>query len=305
MYKYFAFILLSILTFHRVGAQELNCSVSLNSAQIQISDKRVFETLQKNLMEFMNGRKWTDRTFKQVEKIECSFMINITGYDNVDKFTGTILVQSRRPVFNSSYQSIMLNHMDKNFDFTYSESTPIEFQEGTHSSNLTSMMAFYAYIIIGLDFDSFGERAGTPYYNSALAIVNTAQSASESGWKAFESGQKNRYWLIENLTNSAYEDLRVFIYKFHRLGLDVMSDKVQQGRTEVLTDLQLLANVNKTKSNLMIMNVFMEAKRDEFIGIFSEAPANEKTQAINILKQLDPAHSGDYQKLLTATTPGK
>lgn len=302
MHKIFFLLLIISLSAFDINAQELNCSVSVNSSQIQISDRRIFESLQKSMMEFINGRKWTDRSFKQVEKIECSIIINITGFDNVDKFTGTALVQSRRPIFNSSYQSVMINYLDKNFDFSYTEATPIEFQDGTHTSNLTSLMAFYAYVIIGLDFDSYSERGGTQFLNNATAVVNAAQNASESGWKSFETGQKNRYWLIENLTNTSYEDFRIFIYKYHRLGLDVMYDKVQQGRSEILTDLQLLQNVNKQKSSLFIMNVFMDAKREEMIGIFSEAPANEKSSAATILKQLDPAHSGDYQKIVGGNT---
>lgn len=297
--KILIFLFLLTQGFINAEAQELNCSVSVNSSKIQMSDKRIFETLQKSVMEFINNRHWTDRTFKQIEKIECSIMITINSYDMVDKFTGSIQVQARRPVFNSSYNSILINYLDDKFDFTYVETSPLDFQEGAFTSNLSSVLAFYSYIIIGLDFDTYSERGGVPYFTIAQNIVSSSQNASESGWKSYES-QKNRYWIVENLLNSSYDDLHLFLYRYHRHGLDVMYDKVQQGRTEILADLKYLQNVFRNKPGLFILNIVMEAKRDELVSIFSQSNANEKQQASVILKQVDPAHSGDYQNMLTA-----
>ncbi len=279
-----------------VSGQELNCQVSINHSQVQSQDVRIYQTLQKDIYEFMNNRRWTDRVFKTEERIECSIFINIKSRDG-DVFTATIQVQSRRPVFNSSYNSVLINHLDKNFNFEYVEYTPLDFQTTSYTSNLTSVLAFYAYIFIGLDFDSFGDHGGTPYFNIAQQIVNNAQNAREKGWKSFES-QKNRYWLIENILNGSYDDFRTFMYRYHRLGLDLMYDKQGKAREEILNDLQLLTKVHRARPGLFILNLLMEAKRDEFIGIFSEALPNEKARAKNYLVEIDPAHAGDYQKIM-------
>ena len=280
-----------------IKSQELNCQVSINHSQIQSQDVRVYQTLQKAIYELMNNRRWTDRIFKTEERIECSIFINIKNREG-DRFKASIQVQSRRPVFKSSYNSVMINHIDNDLTFDYVEYDPLNFQTTSFQSNLTSVLGFYAYIIIGLDFDSFGDHGGTPYFNNAQQIVNNAQNAKEMGWKSFES-QKNRYWLIENILNGSYDDYRTFMYKYHRLGLDQMYDKQSKGRMEILAALQLLTKVHRARPGLYILNLLVEAKRDEFIGIFSEAPPNEKAQAKNYLVEIDPAHSGDYQKIVS------
>ena len=280
----------------RTSAQELNCQVSINHSQVQTQDIRIFQTLQKAIYEFMNNRRWTDRVFKTEERIECSIFITVKKKEG-DIFQASIQVQSRRPVFNSAYNSTLLNHIDKDFNFEYTEYAPLDFQLSSYTSNLTSVLAFYAYIIIGMDFDTFGDHGGTPYFNKAQQIVNNAQNARETGWKSFES-QKNRYWLIENLLNGSYDDLRTFMYRYHRLGLDLMYDKQSKARAEILNDLQLLTKVYRARPGLYVLNILMEAKRDEFIGIFSEAPPNEKARARNFLMEIDPAHGADYQKMV-------
>lgn len=282
-------------TFYTVKAQELNCQVSINHAQIQTTDIRVFQTLQTSVHEFMNNRRWTDRVLKTEEKIECSIFINIKSR-NGDLYSATIQVQSRRPVFNSSYNSVMLNYLDNDLSFEYVENAPLDFNITSFESNLTSVLAYYAYIIIGFDFDSFGDHAGTPYFNNAQQIINNAQNASETGWKSFES-QKNRYWLVENLLNGSYDDYRKFVYQYHRLGLDQMYDKQSKARTEILSSLQLLTKVHRARPGLYLLNITMEAKRTEIIGIFSEAPSNEKATARNYLVEIDPSKAADYQKM--------
>lgn len=278
-------------------SQELNCQVSINHSQIQSQDVRIYQTLQKAIYELMNNRRWTDRVFKTEERIECSIFINIKKREG-DHFTASIQVQSRRPVFNSSYNSVMINHIDNDYSFDYVEYSSLDFQTTSFQSNLTSVLGFYAYIIIGLDFDSFGDHGGTAYFNNAQQIVNNAQNAQETGWKSFES-QKNRYWLIENILNGSYDDYRTFQYKYHRLGLDQMYDKQSKGRLEILGALQLLTKVNRARPGLYILNLLLEAKRDELIGIFSEAPPNEKAQAKNYLIEIDPSHAGEYQKIVS------
>lgn len=288
---FFFFILIT----SSVKAQELNCQVSINYSQIQTTDVRVFQTLQKAVYEFMNNRRWTERVFKPEERIECSIFVNIKS-KNGDLYSASIQVQSRRPVFNSSYNSVMLNYIDNDYSFEYVEYGPLDFQLTSFESNLTSVLGFYAYLIIGLDFDSFSSHGGTPYFNNAQQIVNNAQNAKESGWKSYES-QRNRYWLMENILNGSYDDYRVFLYRYHRLGLDLMYDKQSKARTEMLNSLQLLTKVHRSRPGLYILNLLLDAKRDEFIGVFSEAPANEKATARNYLVEIDPAHSSEYQKM--------
>lgn len=298
MIPYIRISVLLLLSFWigRSEAQELNCQVSINHSQLSTQDIRIFQTLQKSVYEFMNNRRWTNKVFKAEERIECSIFINLKEQLG-DQFTATIQVQSRRPVFNSSYNSVMFNHIDKDYTFEYIEYNALDFQLTSFDNNLTSVLAFYAYIIIGLDFDSFGDHGGTPYLNNAQQIVNNAQSAKESGWKSYDS-QKNRYWLIENLLNGSYDNLHSFMYKYHRLGLDQMQKNMSKGRQEALAAIEMLVKVHRSKPGLYVLSIILEAKRDEIIGIFSEAPPNEKAKVKNLLVEIDPAHGNEYQKIV-------
>ena len=208
----FLIILLAILGVEAVSAQELNCNVSVASPQISGTDKEVFNTLQTAIREFMNNKKWTNNVYKVEERIECSILITISDRPSTEQFKGSIQIQARRPVYGTSYSTTMFNFIDKDLDFTYLQSQPFEWSENTHLSNLTSTLAYYAYIILGIDYDSFSMNGGSVYFDKALGIVNAAQNAQEKGWKSFES-QKNRYWLAENLTNSNYGSIHDFIYK--------------------------------------------------------------------------------------------
>jgi hypothetical protein len=291
-------LLVSIFTIAGIQAQELNCQVSINSQQVQVSDKTKFQTLQKAIYEFMNSRQWTNRKFEVEERIECSIYITFDKSTSGDYYTGNIQIQSSRPVFNSSYNSVMFNYIDNDFDFTWVEHDPLDFDLSSFNNNLTSVLAYYAYIIIGLDFDSFSPSGGIPYFNNAQTIVNNAQSARESGWKSFE-GQKNRYWLVENLLNSSYSDFHSFMYEYHRKGLDMMYENTSKARVTILQSLGYLQKLHRNRPGLFLVSILLDAKRDEFVGIFSGAQPNERTQAKNILTEIDPAHSSDYQKMVT------
>jgi hypothetical protein len=246
----------------------------------------------------MNSRIWTNRKFKTEERIDCSIFITFNKSTSGESYQGSIQIQSRRPIFNSSYNSPLLNIKDDNFSFTWVEYDPLNFDINSYTNNLTSILAYYAYLIIGMDFDSFSMLGGTEYFNYAQTVVNNAQSTSYTGWKSFES-DKNRYWFIENILNSRYEDFRGFIYKYHREGLDVMYDNASKGRVEALKAIKLLAKVHKVRPNLRVMKVLFDAKRDEFIGLFAGGQANEKTQAKEVLISIDPANAGKYQKMVT------
>jgi len=277
--------------------QELRCNVQVNSSQIQGTNKQVFQTLQTAIYEFMNNTAWTNHIYSNEERIECNILINLQDHSG-DEFTGNIQVQSRRPVYNTSYNTTVLNYKDDNLKFNYVEFEPLEFSINEHRSNLTSVLAYYAYLIIGLDYDTFSMLGGTEYYQKAERIVNNAQNARESGWKAFES-RKNRYWLIENILNDRYSGIREFLYRYHRLGLDVMESKEAVGRAEIVESLELLQKVYRQKPDpyLFFYELIIGAKSDELVNVFSESFMAEADRAYNILVEIDPTHTDKYKKI--------
>ncbi|KAF0198636.1 MAG: hypothetical protein FD166_1277 [Bacteroidetes bacterium] len=290
-------------------AQEFNVTVQVTSPQVEGTEKKIFETLQQDLYDFVNNRKWTNYQYKPEERIEGTILITVSNRSGED-FTAKMNVALRRPVYKSSYNTALLNYIDKDFEFKYVEFQSLEYADNVFTSNLTSTIAYYLYVFLGLDGDSFARNGGSPYFAQAQGIVNMGQNAREKGWKAFES-QKNRYWLIENLTNPTYASVREAMYKYHRLGLDQMSDDVETGRVAINESLELLRKANRERPGLFILQLFLEAKRDEIVNIYSGASPMDKTKAVNILKEIDPANSSKYQKILetgntttTTTTSG-
>jgi len=288
---------LLISTFFSVSAQELKCQISVTAPTIAGTERTVYEVMQQSLYEFMNSRTWTNYKFTQDEKIDVNILITIQERISTDEFKGNMQIQARRPVYKTSYNSTLLNHIDNDIQFKYVEQQPIEFAENTHTSNLTSLLAYYAYMVIGLDFDSFSKNGGTPFFEKAQTIVINAQNAPEKGWKAFES-QRNRYWLVENMLNSQYANVRDAIYNYHRLGLDLMYDNVETGRAGIIAALENLQKVHRQKPGSYLMQVFFSAKADEFVNIFSEAPPMDKPRVVNILREIDPTNTNKYQKIL-------
>ncbi|MFY9309929.1 MAG: DUF4835 family protein [Bacteroidia bacterium] len=281
-----------------IHAQELNCKVQVVSPTIQGTDKSVFDNLQTAIFEFMNNRKWTNETFKNNERIDCSMLINVSERISTDEFKATIQVQVRRPVFKSSYNSVLLNNNDNDFQFKYQENQTLEYSENLHLSNLTSVLAFYAYMIVGLDYDSFAPDGGTYYLQRALAIVNNAQSSSDLGWKAFD-GNKNRYWLINNMLDATFVPLRECMYKYHRQGMDLMVDNKETARSNIFDALQNLKKIHQIKPLSYSLQVFFNAKADEIINIYSGAFPDEKAKIMNLLNEIDPTNSNKYQKIMS------
>ena len=276
-------------------SQEFNVTVQVTSPQVEGTEKKIFETLQQELYDFVNNRKWTNFIYKPEERIEGTILITVSNRSGED-FTAKMNIALRRPVYKSSYNTALLNYIDKDFEFKYVEFQALEYSDNVFTSNLTSAIAYYMYMFLGLDVDSFSRFGGAPYYEKAQNIVNMGQNAREKGWKAFES-QKNRYWMIENLTNPAYSSVREAMYKYHRLGLDVMSDDVEAGRVAITESLELLRKANRERPGLFILQLFLEAKRDEIVNIYSQASPMDKTKAVNILKEIDPANSSKYDKI--------
>lgn len=281
-------------------AQELKCTISINSEQVQGSNKAVFTTLQQSMEEFVNTQRWTNMTFQEKERIECSMMIVVKSVqDNL--FVCEFTCQSRRPVFGTTYTTPTLNIKDANFTFTYQEYDRMEFQPNTFTSNLTAMVAYYCYLIIGHDMDSFAKLGGTPYFQICEDIVTSAQSASLDnaemvGWKAFESN-RNRYALTNNLMDEAFKKYRAYYYDYHRHGLDEMVNNVANGRARIAKDIKVLKEAYNARPATYLVGTFLDAKSDELVNIFKSGTADEKKMVYELLMDIDPTRQDTYENI--------
>jgi hypothetical protein len=297
MRKIYLLVLLFVFVQSQLFAQELRCNISISATKIQGANRTMFETMQSDLYEFMNNRKWTDEKYSMDERIECSFFINLDEQISSDEFKGSIQVQARRPVFNSSFETILLNIKDNDFHAKYVEYQTLEFNETSNKDNLTNILAYYAYIILGMDHDSFSPEGGTEFFQKAQIIVNNSQNAREKGWKSYES-ERNRYWLVENLLNKSYSAYRNCTYQYHRQGLDIMSDKAPEGRTAIAESLKSIQKVFRSRPSLYILQVFFDAKSDELVNIFTKSFPDEKNRVSVILNECDPSNGSKYEKIL-------
>lgn len=286
-----------------VRAQELQANVSVVASRLPSTvDHKIFQTLQSSLYNFINGRKWSNESFQNNEKIICNFLINVSSAGDNNTFQATLTVQAGRPIYNSSYQSPLINFQDANYSFRYVEYQPLDFNESRvqgsepFTANLTAEIAYYVYMILGLDFDSFSLRGGDPYFQKALNIVNNAPDSRDiTGWKAFD-GIRNRYWLVENLTNSKYTLVHDAYYSYYRTGLDQLYDKESDGRAAVLNALNMLNTVNTDNPNTMIMQFFFQSRANEISKIFIKSPPDEKARALDLLTKLDISNINKYKQ---------
>ena len=293
-------LIITLLLFSLVSTgQELNCKVQVISPSLQTSaaDKQVFEQLQQSIYDFLNNTRWTTETFKDEEKIECNFLINISEQSSAEVFGGSIQVTSRRPVYNSNYSSTVFNYVDENFKFKYQRGTPLLFSIDQHRTNLTSVLAFYAYMVIAYDYDSFSLEGGQRYFVKAQQVVNNAQTAAEPGLKAFE-GDRNRFFLVDNALQAVYKPLREAFYKYHRLGFDRMQENIVEGRKSVIEALEMIQTVVKLRPASFNVQVVFSAKVNEIVDLFSQAPQAEKVKVYNLCRLMDAGNLSKYQKLL-------
>ena len=281
------------------AAQDLNATVQVLAPKIPSANKHILQSLETSIKDFINGRKWAQDKILPAERIECTFIFNITAWDGNSNYSAELQVQSLRPVFNSSYNSTLINMLDKDFDFVYTEGQIMDYSDQTFQSNLTSVLAFYAYIIVGMDYDTFSKFGGTPYFAAAQNVVTNAQSSSYKGCKAFDNST-DRYWLAENLNNQVYQPLRGFMYDYHRNGLDLMSDNASKARKAISDLLPILSQVDRQRVGAFFPVVFFTAKSGEFISIFTKADAPQRVAAMNILNAADPANGLKYQTLQKA-----
>ena len=286
-----------------VDAQEINARVTVLYNQVSSTvDRKVFQTLQTGLVNFINKRKWTTDVFDASEKIECSFLINLTNVEETNVYRATLTVQAGRPVYNTTYLTPLINFQDNDFVFRYVEFQPLEFNDtrvmGTEplSANLTAVLAFYVYMILGLDYDSFAPRGGDPYFQKAINIVNQAPNGRGiSGWTAFD-GQRNRYWLAENFMNSRYSLVHDAYYTYYRLAMDRMLENEREARTQVINALSQLNTVHAENPNIMVIPFFFQGKSDEIIRVFQKADPQEKQRAVELLQRLDITNASKYKQ---------
>ncbi|MFZ1271587.1 MAG: DUF4835 family protein [Bacteroidales bacterium] len=286
-------------------SQELYCNVQVSAQKIQGSNREVFQNMQRDIYEFMNSMVWTDNIFSFSERIECNLLINLDEQLSADEFRGTVQIQLSRPVYNTTYKSTVLNFVDNNFQFRYVEFQPLEFNPNSHTSNLVSVLAYYAYLLIGMDFDTYSQGGGTPYFQVAEKIVINAQNAPEQGWKPYDgSRNRNRYWLVKNILDSEYSGVRQFIYLYHLRGLDRMESDMTRARTEIYESLRRLQEVYRQRPDpfMYYMTVVLDAKAEEIVNIFSQAFPEEKNRVVQVLTEIDPANETKYKKILTSNS---
>lgn len=293
----------SLLLFATLAqAQELNCNVVINHDQVQSTNTQIFTTLEQSIRDFVNNQRWTDMTVAEKERIECTFMLVVSSVTTDGLFSATMQVQSKRPVYNTNYQSTLVNLQDNSCSFTYQEFDRIEFQPTQFTSNLASLLAYYCYYIIGMDADSYAKMGGTPYFQQCENIVQQAQSSSANaseidGWKAFSS-TKNRYAMINQIMDQAFAPFREYIYTYHRLGLDIMSDNVANGRARIAADINILQEANRARPATSLVYTFMDAKNDELVNLFQKGTAEEKKKVYDVCMAVDPTRQDQYDKII-------
>jgi len=278
-----------------IKAQELNAQVVVNSDLVNQTNQQIFKTLERSLNEFINTQVWTNKEFLNQEKINCSFVFNLSGYSN-DQFEASLQVQSQRPVFDSNYDSPIINFLDKDIIFSYQEFQPLFFNESSFESNLISLISFYAKIIIGLDADSFAINGGDSYYDEAYQIVNLSQTTSRKGWKPSD-GTRNRFWLVDALRSNTFREYRLALYTYHREGLDQMTSNPQGGKLALMRSIQQLEPLYQRRPNAFLLQIFFDAKVEEIVNLFKEGPKVNFKKTEEVLKRIAPFFGARWKQI--------
>ncbi|MES2546011.1 MAG: DUF4835 family protein [Bacteroidota bacterium] len=284
-----------VFAFGFLQAQELNCTVTVNADQIGATNNQVYKTLEKSLNDFVNKTDWTGQKFKQSEKINCSMYITVSG-NNSDQFAATIQVQSSRPVYNSSYSSPVFNFNDKDFTFKYVEFQNLTYTANSFDSNLVSIIAFYSYMIIGIDADTFSPQGGTKYFEMAQDVASIAIQGGYKGWSQAD-GNQNRYFLITDMISNTFSPYREAMYEFHYEGLDIMHKDLKSGKEKVKSSIATLAKIYSIRPNAFLTRVFFDSKSDEIVSIFSGGPAVPITDLVDNLNRISPINSNKWGKI--------
>ena len=291
MNKLLFFIICSFASY----AQELRCEVIINSDLVNQTNQQIFSTLQQSIQEFMNSQVWTSQNWNSEEKINCSLILNLTDYSD-DKFKGTLQVQSQRTIYDTNYNSPILNFQDLDISFNYQEFQPLFYNSNVYESNLISILSFYAYVIIGLDADTFKLKGGELFFSFAQKISNLAQQSNSSGWLS-SGNRKNRYWLVDSILSNAFLDFRTTYYKYHRNGLDLMTKDQIKAKTNLAGSLIHLSDLNNRRPNSFLIQMFFDAKSQEIVNIFSEGPKVDIISTRNILKNIAPFFNNKWKEI--------
>lgn len=295
----FLFILF-LLTSLAVQSQELNCRVVINAQRIQSTERNIFTEMETAFAQFLNNRKWTEDEFEVEERINCNLIITLDPNESqpsAGKWGASVQILSSRPVYDSGYETILFNFADRDWQFDYVLSQPLQFNENSFTSNITSLLAFYAYTIIGLDYDSFEELGGTRFYKIANQIIANAQNSNYPGWSQFNS-VRNRYWLNENLLSSNFEPMRIALYNYHLHGLDIFMKEPELARDNILKGLKQIQAINRSRPRAILTISFLDAKSEELAQIFSKGNPTQKKEAYEILTKLDPGSTDTFKKIL-------
>jgi uncharacterized protein DUF4835 len=277
-----------------ISAQELNCTVTLNSDQVSQTNQQIFKTLERSLNDFVNKNKWTNRVYKKNERVNAQMFITITEYES-NRFKGNIQIQSSRPVFNASYETPIFNYKDNQFNFEYIEFQPLVFNENVYESNLVSVISYYVYIILGLDADTFALEGGSEYFRTAQKIVIQAQGSNSAGWS--QSTDRSRFELVDNLMSNTYREYRVAMYNYHRKGIDILGDNNSTGKQVISGTMKLFETMINRRPNAFLIQTFFDAKSDEIQNIFSDGPKVDVVKLKETLNRIAPLYSSTWNEI--------
>ncbi|WP_291864209.1 DUF4835 family protein [Maribacter sp.] len=275
-------------------AQELNCKITINSDQVSQTNQQVFKTLERSLNDFVNKNKWTNKVYKENERVNAQIFITITDYES-NRFKGNLQIQSSRPVFNTSYDTPVFNYKDNQFNFEYIEFQPLIFNENVYESNLVSVIAYYAYVILGLDADTFALEGGNEFFRKAQSIVTQAQGGNSSGWS--QSSDRSRFELIDNLLSNTYKEYRVAMYNYHRKGLDILGDNNSTGKQIIAGTMNLFDTMQKRRPNAFLIQTFFDAKSEEILNVFSGGPKVDIIKLKETLTRVAPLYSSTWNDI--------
>ena len=284
-----------ILSLIKTYGQELNAQFVVNADLVNQTNQQIFETLERSLNEFINSQSWSNQDFFPQEKITCSFVLNLSSY-NASKFEGTLQIQSQRTIFDSNYDSPLLNFLDKDISFTYQEFQPLFFSPASFESNLVSLISFYAYVMMGINADSLRFKGGDPYFEQAQRIVNLSQQSGALGWKQNDSN-RNRFWLSDTMRSNTFREYREALYTYHRKGLDLMTEKPLEAKKNIISALLPLENLYDRRPNAMLLQMFFDAKADEIVNLFSDGPEVDFDRASKMLKKIAPFYQPQWKQI--------
>jgi hypothetical protein len=299
MMKYLFVALIGLLLSAPLQAQELDVSVTLNTPTLQMADPKVFQELRSSIQSFMNNQKWTNDVYQNEERIKVSLLLTVSQEFSANSFGGELAIQAVRPVYGSSYETPLISHLDRDISFSYEQFQPLIFSEASFNDNLSSILAFYAYIIVRLDYDSFAPFGGEPYFQKAQDLLNAipqSVTASNKGWRSID-GNRNRYWILENILSPRVRNFRQAFYDYHRQALDIMYKDATSGRILMLQSIEDIGQVNQTYPNSMIVQMFTNAKSNEIVEIFKLGTPTEKTRIVQSMSRIDGANASKYRAI--------